>query len=169
MRFEKVSYETFLQEIKKYGFGWMPEEEIKEAYDNIKLPARKTKYSAGYDIVTPIPFFIRPHSKVVIPTGIKTYFTEDEAKIWHLELYIRSSVGISRGVVMSNQTGVIDADYYNSEDNEGCMLIALTNTNGHQVKFQAGERIIQGVFSIHGRTSDDQATGIRTGGVGSTD
>jgi len=168
MKFEKVSYKTFLGEIKKYGFGWLPEEEIRKAYDNIKLPERKTKYSAGYDIVTPIGFFIRPNDKVVIPTGIKVYFAPEEAKSFHLELYIRSSIGITRGVVMSNQTGVIDADYYGNEDNEGCMLIALTNTNGYQVKFEAGERIIQGIFAIHGLTADDDATELRAGGVGST-
>lgn len=168
MRFEKVSYEAFMKDLTRHGFGWMPEDEKKKAWEGIKLPERKTKFSAGYDIVTPIDFFIRPHGKVTIPTGIKVYFAPEEARSFHLELYIRSSVGITRGVVMSNQTGVIDADYYGNEDNEGCMLIALTNTNSHQVKFRAGERIIQGIFAIHGLTSDDNASGLRTGGVGST-
>lgn len=168
MRFEKVSLETFKNDLTKNGFGWMPEKEIKGAWKNITIPERKTMYSAGYDICTPIDFHILPYGKVVVPTGIKAYFAPDEMRAWHLELYIRSSVGIRQSVVMSNQTGVIDSDYYNNEDNEGDMLIALTNMSDHLVKFRAGERIIQGIFALHGLTTDDHAGGVRTGGVGST-
>lgn len=168
MKFEKVSYKIFKDDLKKNGFGWMPEKEVEEAWSDIKLPERKTKYSAGYDICTPIDFHILPHGKVVVPTGIKAYFSPDEMESWHLELYIRSSVGIRQSVVMSNQTGVIDSDYYGNEDNEGDMLIALTNLSDHVAKFRAGERILQGIFAIHGLTTDDHAEGIRTGGVGSS-
>jgi len=69
---------------------------------------------------------------------------------------------------MSNQTGVIDSDYYGNEDNEGDMLIALTNMSDHVAKFKAGDRIIQGIFALHGITTDDHASGERDGGVGST-
>lgn len=168
MRFEKVSYETFKNDLKKNGFGWIPEEEAKLAWEKIKIPERKTKYSAGYDICTPIDFHILPKGKVVVPTGIKAYFAPDEMESWHLELYIRSSVGIRQSVVMSNQTGVIDGDYYGNKDNEGDMLIALTNMGGHVAKFKAGDRIIQGIFALHGITTDDHASGERDGGVGST-
>ena len=168
MRFEKVTYETFKNDLKKNGFGWIPGEEVKQVWENIKIPERKTKYSAGHDICTPIDFHILPKGKVVVPTGIKAYFAPDEMESWHLELYIRSSVGIRQSVVMSNQTGVIDSDYYGNKDNEGDMLIALTNMGGHVAKFKAGDRIIQGIFALHGITTDDHASGERDGGVGST-
>lgn len=168
MRFEKVSYEAFMKDLTRHGFGWMPEDEKKKAWEEIKLPERKTKYSAGYDIVAPINFHILPHGKVVVPSGIKVYFAPDEMKSWHLCLYIRSSIGIRKGVVMSNQTGIIDSDYFGNKDNEGDMLISLTNTEDHVVKFRAGERVLQGVFEIHGIVPHDNASGERIGGVGST-
>lgn len=166
MKFEKVSFDSFRKDMLKYGFV---EELVDKAYKDIVIPTRKTRFSAGYDFVTPVDFSLKPHEQITIPTGIKVYFKPEEAKMWHLELYIRSSVGITRGVVMSNQTGVIDADYYNNPDNEGDMLIALRNVSENEVKFSAGDRIIQGVFAIHGVVSDDSADGVRKGGVGSTD
>lgn len=166
MKFEKVSYKAFRKDMLKYGFV---EEIIDGAYENIAIPSRKTRFSAGYDFVTPVEFVLKPHEKITIPTGIKVYFGPEEAEQWHLALYIRSSVGITRGVVMANQTGVIDADYYDNIDNEGDMLIALRNMNDYPVTFYAGDRIIQGILMMHGITSDDNAEGLRKGGVGSTD
>ena len=166
MRFEKVSYKAFRKDMLKYGFK---EKCIQAAYDNIRLPERKTAHAAGYDFVTPIKFTLHPGYQITIPTGIKVYFEPEEADSWHLCLYIRSSTGITRQVVMSNQTGIIDPDYYNNDGNEGDMLIALTNIGDHYRHFEVGDRIIQGVFMQHGIASDDKATGERIGGVGSTD
>lgn len=165
MRFERVNFESFRKDMLKYGWA---EEIIHTAYDNIKMPERKTKYSAGYDISSPLSFSMKPGERLTIPTGIKAVFSEDEAKSFHLQLFIRSSVGINRHVVMANQTGVIDADYAGNIDNDGDMLIAIWNTSDHDVRFEAGERIIQAIFMIHGLTVDDNAKGERTGGVGSS-
>ena len=165
MRFEKVSYDSFRKDMLKYGWR---EESIQTAYDNIKIPERKTKYSAGYDISTCLGFTMKPHDRITIPTGIKAVFTPNEARIYHLQLFIRSSIGITRHVVMANQAGVIDADYAGNPDNDGDMLIALYNNSEHEVRFETGERLIQGIFLIHGLTTDDHASGERDGGVGST-
>ena len=165
MRFEKVSYSAFNKDMVRYGFD---PGQIYPAYKNIVIPKRKTKHSAGYDFVTPVSFVLSPYETMIIPTGIKVYFEPEEAKRWHLALYIRSSIGIKRGIVMANQTGVIDSDYYNNIDNEGDMLIAIKNTNNCHVGFKAGDRLIQGIFQMHGITSDDEASGERIGGVGST-
>ena len=48
---------------------------------------------------------------------------EDEV----LFLIVRSSMGFKYNVRMTNQTGVIDSDYYNNETNEGHMWISLQN------------------------------------------
>ena len=165
MRFEKVSKEAFVQDVRKwyeYGMAY-----IDDIYDGIQLPERSTQYSAGYDIKTPIGFMIEPNERLVIPTGIKAVFSEDEMDTWHLQMYVRSSVGIKKGVVLTNGTGIIDPDYQYSE-NDGDMLLALWNTSDEIVVFNHGEKICQCVFAIHGRTSDDTADGKRTGGVGST-
>ena len=162
MRFEKVSYEAFNRDMIRCGFH---PEDIMDAYNRVEIPSRKTKYSAGYDFATPVNCWIGPNKTITVPTGIKAYFRPVGAKVWHLSLYIRSSVGISRGVVIAHQTGVIDADYYNNPDNEGDILIALKNTNDFPVSFMAGSRVMQGIFEIHGITSDDNADGARTGGI----
>lgn len=168
MRFEKVTLQTFKQELRKYGFGWMPENEIETAWNNIKIPRRATKGSAGYDVEAPIEFHILPHDKVIVPSGLKAYFPPEQIGTHYLALFDRSSLSIKRGVNLTNQTAIIDSDYYGSEENEGCMLIALTNTNDHVVKFQAGERVVQGIICRHEVTDDDDADGIRHGGVGSS-
>lgn len=168
MRFEKVSLETFKQELKKYGFGHMSDEEMCEAWKNIKIPRRATKGSAGYDIEAPIGFNIFSHDKVIVPSGLKAYFPPEQIGTHYLALVDRSSLSIKRGVNLTNQVAIIDSDYYGSEENEGCMLIALTNTNDYMVEFEAGERVVQAIICRHGVTEDDEADGIRHGGVGST-
>ena len=167
MKFEKVSFEAFKNDMMTYRPMNYMEGHIKEAYDNIVIPVRKTKYSAGYDICTPIDITIPVGQRRVIPTGITAIFTPEEMKTWHLQMYVRSSVGIKDGVVLTNGTGVIDPDYYTGQ-NDGDMMLALLNTSDKLVKYKAGDRICQAVFVIHGLTSDDKAVGDRTGGIGST-
>jgi len=164
MRFEKVKYEAFVVDM----FKNIPNANyLTKIYENITLPKRSTEYSAGYDICTPVDIVIPPHERRVVPTGIKAVFTPDEIDTWHLQMYVRSSVGIKQGVVLTNGTGIIDPDYQFAE-NDGDMMLALLNTSDRLVKYKAGDRICQAVFAIHGRTSDDEAGGRRIGGVGST-
>lgn len=165
MRFEKVSLEAFMKNLKGCGI----KEGYVTAYINIKIPERKTKFASGYDFVTPVDFDLNPGQRITIPTGIKCYFSEEEAKQYHLQLHVRSSVGIRKGIVLSNSTGIIDGDYYNSEETEGDMLIALWNTGTEYIHFSAGDRIIQGIFVPHGLVADDNTETLRVGGVGSTD
>ncbi len=167
MRFEKVRYEAFEKDMMEYRPINFMGGEAKKAYDSIKLPERKTKYSAGYDICTPIDISIPSGQRRVIPTGIKAVFAHDEMEAWHLQLYVRSSVGIKDGVVLTNGTGIIDSDYALGE-NDGDMMLALMNTSEKLVKYKAGDRICQAVFMLHGIAIDDDAVGVRTGGVGST-
>jgi len=82
--------------------------------------------------------------------------------------HIRSSMAIKRHLALVNSTGIIDSDYYNNEDNEGHIMIALLNYGKETVSLEKGERVAQGIFSKYLITNDDDATGIRTGGIGST-
>ena len=166
MRFEKVSLDAFAKDmIERYPNFRVGD--VTRAWEGIELPKRSTEYSAGYDICTPFDLVLPSNVRVVVPTGIKVVFTQDEAKTWHLQMYVRSSVGIKQGVVLTNGTGIIDPDYQFAE-NEGDMMLALWNRSDQLVKYKAGDRICQAVFAIHGLTSDDEAGGRRIGGVGST-
>jgi len=168
VHFEKVKFEAFRHDMMLYRpLNYMSGQTVEEAYEKIVLPTRKTKYSAGYDICIPISITIPAGQKRTIPTGIKAVFREDEMESWHLQMYVRSSVGIKDGVVLSNGTGVIDPDYQFGS-NDGDMMLALYNTGEHSVKYQAGDRVCQAVFCLHGITNDDCADEVRTGGIGST-
>ena len=166
MRFEKVSLLAFAADMKS-EYPLFTNDYITRAWNGIVLPKRSTKHSAGYDICTPIRMIIPPDCRAIIPTGIKAVFEPDEMDTWHLQMYVRSSVGIKQGVVLTNGTGIIDPDYQFAE-NEGDMMLALINTSDQIVKYEAGDRICQAIFCIHGITSDDEAGGCRHGGVGST-
>lgn len=167
MRFEKVSYKAFYEDTKALMGRTLDDKYIEQAYANIVIPERKTKYSAGYDICTPFDLLILPGESLCVPTGLRAVFEEDELETWHLQMYVRSSVGIKNGIVLTNGTGIIDPDYQFAE-NEGDMMLALRNTSNGSVRYKAGDRLCQAVFAIHGITSNDKASGNRTGGVGST-
>ena len=138
---------------------------VKDAPADTKLPTRKTKGSAGYDFYLPCDVVLEPYGdSPIIQTGVKAYMPEDEV----LLLFIRSSVGIVKNVVLSNNVGVIDSSYADNPDNEGNIGLKLHNNSPHTVEFKKGERIMQGVFVKYGIVTDDQATEERKGGIGST-
>ena len=86
-----------------------------------------------------------------------------------LLLYIRSSIGIKRKLILSNGTGVIDATFYNNPDNEGNIACALYNYGNEPQTINAGERVMQGVFVKYLTTEDDKPLNkTRTGGIGSS-
>jgi dUTP pyrophosphatase len=90
---------------------------------------------------------------------------EDEV----LLLYVRSSLGIKCGVVLSNGTGVIDSSYYNNPSNNGNIGIALHNTSDRMVVIKQGDRIIQGIFMKYLVADVDCVIHEnRVGGIGSS-
>lgn len=134
------------------------------ADEDIALPKRKTSDSAGYDIEAAEAVSIMPKSFVVVKTGIKAFMNYDE----YLAIHIRSSLAFKRGLMLMNSTGIIDSDYYNNEDNEGHIMIGLYNLSDTVAEIKKSERIAQGIFTKYLITNDDDATGIRVGGIGST-
>ena len=131
---------------------------------NIRLPERKTAQSAGYDIEAAADTTLLPGKVTIVPTGLKAYMQSDE----YLALFVRSGIAIKRGLMLVNGTGIIDADYYNNADNEGHIMVALYNTTDAPVSVEKGDRVAQGIFLKYLTVDDDAASGVRTGGVGST-
>lgn len=140
--------------------------EVITAYEDkdVHLPTRKTTESAGYDLECAEAVTLAPGELKLIPTGIKAFMAYDE----YLAIHIRSSMAIKRRLALVNSTGIIDSDYYNNEDNEGHIMIAVLNYGTEPVHLEKGERVAQGIFSKYLITNDDDATGVRTGGIGST-
>lgn len=172
-QFEKVSFEQFYGAIKDMIAdanikGTYTEEQIKEnvrkLYDEITLPERATKDSAGYDIKSPIDFELPSHTSIKIPTGIRVKMEEG----WVLKVYPRSGLGFKYRLQLDNTVGVIDGDYYYS-DNEGHIFLKMTNDGKERtLTVNVWDRVAQGIFVPYGITYDDNATGVRNGGFGST-
>ena len=138
---------------------------VKDAPADIQLPVRKTRRSAAYDFFLPCDVTVPAHgSSGIIPTYVKAYMRNNEV----LTLHIRSSVGIKRGVTLSNATGIIDADYCDNPDNDGNIGIALYNHTDKDVTFKKGECVMQGIFLQYATVDDDDVTAERVGGYGST-
>ena len=163
-QFHKVSFEQFAEGFQD-TFGEMKEGELKEIYQSIKLPKRATAGSAGYDFYTPIPIVLAPGKTVKIPTGIRVEMQEN----WVLKCYPRSGLGFKYRLQLNNTVGIIDSDYFYS-DNEGHIFAKLTNDSneGKTVELEAGSGFMQGIFVEYGITMDDDVTTVRNGGFGST-
>lgn len=127
-------------------------------------PKRGSVHSAGYDICAIEDYVIQPNESVFIHTGIKAYMPPDE----YLDLRVRSSLGIKRQLMLATGASVIDADYYNNEENEGEIMVVLYNYGDETQHIAAGERIVQGIFTKYFLIDNDDTTDQRTGGTGST-
>lgn len=152
-KFEKISENSFYRDIPNGN------------YNDIILPKRGTKNSAGYDFYSLYDIVIKPNERVVIPTGVKACMNENE----FLGIYVRSSLGFKYNTRMCNQVGIIDADYYNNIDNDGHIFVCLQNESDKDVVIKKGDRFVQGIFQPFLITDDDNTTISRNGGIGSTD
>ncbi|MCY9807137.1 dUTP diphosphatase [Lentilactobacillus senioris] len=162
----------------------------------INLPKRATKQAAGYDFESAVdmvlpsiwrfPFLkalatikstkelsaqeisdanatLKPY---LIPTGIKAFMQPNEVLI----IANRSSNPLKRGLVVPNGIGVIDADYYNNDANEGEIFIQMVNLGITDLKIKKGDRIGQGIFMPYLTTDSDNEDlkQTRSGGFGSS-
>lgn len=128
------------------------------------LPKRETAFSAGYDLKAAETVTILPGEIKLVPTGVKAYMQPGEV----LNLYDRSSNPKKMGLVLANSVGIIDRDYYNNPNNEGLMYAQFINISKSPVTVNKYDRIIQGVFTPFLTIDNDNATGERKGGFGST-
>ena len=140
-------------------------QQLSDYYDLLNPPTRATKGSAGYDFESPISFELKPGETIKIPTGIRVKINDG----WVLKLYPRSGLGFKFRVQMNNTVGIIDSDYYNS-DNEGHIFCKITNDTNEDktVSVNKGTGFCQGIFVEYGITFDDDVTDERNGGFGST-
>ncbi len=135
---------------------------------DIHLPQRSTAHAAAYDIEaaedTLVPVFHPGIQPTFIPTGLKAYCQPDE-----YYMVANRSSGAGKGLVMANGVGIIDADFYGNPTNDGHFSIVVYNVADHDILVKKGQRIAQLIFQKFLTVDDDTATGVRRGGVGSTD
>lgn len=71
-------------------------------------------------------------------------------------------------MTLINSVGIIDADYYDNEDNGGNIGVKFYNSSDTDYVIKAGERMMQGIFAPYRTVDNDKACAARTGGIGST-
>ena len=86
----------------------------------------------------------------------------------YLELSVRSSCPLKYWLILANSVGIIDADYYNNPDNEGEIFFQMINLSPFDILLRKGDIIGQGIIKPYLTTEDDNASGQRIGGFGST-
>lgn len=155
-KFEIISKRQFDSDFNGYNIE----------YNDIMLPKRNTKYSAGYDFYIPFDIVIKPNQVVKIPTGIKVLLNNDE----FLGMYIRSSLGFKYNLRMCNQVGIIDCDYYNNISNEGHIFVKIKNEGQEDVVLKKNDRYVQGIIQKYYIVDDEdnEYYDKRIGGFGST-
>ncbi len=162
-KFEKVSFNQYLKDRKKLDPD-VNEQTAWDEWEAIKLPTRATTGSAGYDFY--MPFTQKLMNWKVIPTGIRCKIEDG----WMLALFPKSGIAFNYGFKLANTVGIVDADYYNS-DNEGHIMIKCrgeVSISGPCFEIDSGKKFAQGIFIPFGIADGDEADGIRNGGFGST-
>ena len=128
------------------------------------MPKRATSGSAGYDFYAPVTV-VKPGETIKIPTGIRVEMEENRFST----RYPRSSLGFKYRLQLNNTVGIIDSDYFYS-DNEGHIFVKLTNDSNEEktAEILKDTGFMQGIFVEYGITFDDDVTNVRNGGLGST-
>ena len=152
------------------GFEIIGKEQYKKDFDvndevAIKLPRRATKGSAGYDCFAPFDVSLEPGEDVKVPTGIRAYMKQGEV----LMAFPRSGLGFKYYCRLANTVGIIDSDYYYS-DNEGHIFVKLRNEGNKPLVIRQGEAMCQFIFAPFLLADGDsfERGEERNGGFGST-
>ena len=131
----------------------------------IPLPYYATDGAAAVDLHACIdaPLTIPAGGQVVVPTGLAVAIPEGYVGI----VAVRSSMGIRRGITLSNAIGVIDSDY------RGEIRVGLTNLSDAPYTVMPGDRVAQlavvpVVQAALERVEELDDTGRGSGGFGST-
>lgn len=172
-KFEKVTFNQYFNDMNdtfyKNNFIDLSSDEghgVETEYNDIKLPKRATKYSAGYDFYSPFAFVLKAGQTIKIPTGIKCKIDNDK----FLAIVPRSSLGFNYRLQLDNTFAVVDSDYYGNSKNEGHIFIKITNDSkeGKVLKIDKGGAFAQGIFLSYALAEEEENNAERVGGIGST-
>ena len=164
IKFEKVSSEQYMKDLS--DIRSLTIFDVRD-YEELKLPARSTSGSAGYDFYAPYDLDIKKGEVFKCITGIR--FVTDE-KVF-LMCCPRSGLGCKHGFRLRNTIGIIDSDYQHAV-NEGHIMAIIEAEE--DITVPKGKAFMQGIILPYITTSDDtlidgESMVKRTGGFGSTD
>lgn len=135
---------------------------IKKFNQEIILPSKGTKLSAGYDIYCPIDILIHANETVVIDCG----FGMDIPEGYYISLVPRSSMGKKR-IFLNNSPATIDADF------KGSFKVILTNFSNQDYLINKNDRIVQMILNKFSEISWEETNELQKseradGGFGHT-
>jgi len=160
MKFSKISKEMFRKTFPCYD-----EANFQDIYDSILIPRRATAGSVGYDFKAIDDIMIKPKETVHFPTGIRVELNQG----YFLLCVPRSGLGFKYGLRLLNTVGIIDSDYFHS-DNEGQIFAKFYNPSEETITIKKGSGYMQGIILQCFITEDDEPNlAVRNGGFGSTD
>ncbi|MBQ6388971.1 MAG: deoxyuridine 5'-triphosphate nucleotidohydrolase [Mogibacterium sp.] len=164
--FEKVTFEQWRDDC---GVRGLPDAELREWFDAIRLPQQGTAGSAGCDFFMPFNLNFEAGSTFRIATGVRWVTDAEEPGDRDKVLLImpRSGLGFKYGIRLSNTVGVIDADYCDA-DNQGHIIISMVNPSNKTIELPEGKAFAQGIvvkYEIPEGAGSDES---RRGGFGST-
>ena len=144
------------------------------SYFNLYMTMKEEYMRDGVGVLTSTPIFdldslaaITKRLKTkptLVSTGMKCKLEPGT----YLELSVRSSCPLKYWLILGNSVGIIDADYYNNLDNEGEIFFQMINLSPYDIQLHKGDIIGQGIIKPYLTTEDDNASGQRMGGFGST-
>lgn len=162
MYFSKVSFEEYCRSLDLAPEVW---EKMRPAYNLIKLPQRSSAGSAGYDFFLPMNLKVEANMYYVVPTGIRWVREEGDPDVF-LMCVPRSGLGVKKGFMLRNTAGIIDMDYYLS-DNEGHIMCCFCMEEDDYLP--SGKAFMQGIVVPFLKVREDNITLLRNGGFGSSD
>ena len=162
IRFKKVTQESYEQALINLNEEQFVLDYRKSCYDNIKLPKRATKGSAGYDFFAPYKLVVKANTWYTIPLGIKYETDRNDIVLLCLP---RSGLGFKYNMALSNTLAAIDSDYQYAKNDGHIMLKFKTNQD---ITIEEGQAILQGIFTTYIKVDDDNVEEKRIGGFGST-
>ena len=111
---------------------------IKLIYNNSKIPTKGSKQAAGYDLYSLYDYYVYPHEKTVIKTGVVMEIPTG----FYGRIEPRSGLAIRNGIDVL--AGIIDSDY------RGEISVILYNTDKERTfSIKMGDRIAQIIFEKH--------------------
>ena len=103
------------------------------------LPSYETAMSAGMDLraMEDSDFILNPGEVRLVHTGFALHIADPNVTALVVP---RSGLGYKHGIVLSNLTGVIDADY------QGPLMMPLWNHSNEPFEIKVGDRVAQMLF-----------------------
>ena len=131
----------------------------------LDLPEYQTPGSSGIDLRAAVeePIIIENGERVMIPTGLKMEIPAG----YEGQVRTRSGLAATRGLVVLNSPGTLDADY------RGEVKVILMNLGSEPLTINRGERVAQLVIApvarvVISEVEDVDETIRGSGGFGST-